>query len=141
MNRRLLMLMTGLLSIAPAATAGQAPQAPAAKATTKTYIPQKTPWGDPDLQGIWPSTDMIGVPLQRPANFGTRNVLTEEEFAQREAQAQRTAEADSEEFAKPGATVGINPPSHWIDRGKPNRQASLVVDPPDGRIPPVTPEA
>ena len=79
--------------------------------------------------------------MQRPANFGTRNVLTEEEFAQREAQAKRTAEADSEEFAKQGATVGINPPSHWIDRGKPNRQASLVVDPPDGRVPPLTPEA
>jgi hypothetical protein len=84
---------------------------------------------------------MIGVPMQRPANFGTRNVLTEEEFAQREQQAKRTAEADAEEFRKEGSTVGINPPSHWIDRGKPNRQASLVVDPPDGRVPPLTPEA
>lgn len=129
------MIVSLLLAFAVAADA----QAQARGA--KPYTPPKTPWGDPDLQGIWPSTEMIGVPLQRAANFGIRNVLTEEEFAEREKQAQRTAEADSEQFAKPGATVGINPPSHWIDRGKPNRQASLVVDPPDGRIPPLTAEA
>src|SRR5262245_53213822 len=138
MNRRFLLSVVAIALLAPLVCAGQA-QTP--KPGAKPYVPPKTPWGDPDLQGIWPSTEMIGVPLQRPENFGTRNILTEEEFVQREAQAKRTAEADSEEFAKEGATVGINPPSHWIDRGKPNRQASLVVDPPDGRIPPLTPEA
>jgi hypothetical protein len=109
--------------------------------TTKTWTPPKTSWGDPDLQGIWPATDMIGVPMQRDAKLGTRTVLTDEEFAQRETQAKRTAESDSEQFAKADAKPGINPPSYWIERGKPNRQASLVVDPPDGRIPPLTPEA
>ena len=47
------------------------------------FVQAKTPWGDPDLQGFWPGVDMVGVPLQRPARFGTRNVLTEEEFDQR----------------------------------------------------------
>ena len=47
----------------------------------------KTPWGDPDLQGVWPGTDMVGTPLERPKNFGTSNVLTDEEFAQRQARA------------------------------------------------------
>src|ERR1044072_7268439 len=47
------------------------------------FVQPKTPWGDPDLQGFWPGVDMVGVPLQRPARFGTRNVLTDEEFAQR----------------------------------------------------------
>ena len=44
------------------------------------FVQPRTPWGDPDLQGFWPGVDMVGVPLQRPARFGTRNVLTEEEF-------------------------------------------------------------
>ena len=47
------------------------------------FVTPKTPWGDPDLQGFWPGVDMVGVPMQRPARFGTRNVLTDEEFAQR----------------------------------------------------------
>lgn len=107
----------------------------------KTYTPPKTSWGDPDLQGLWPATEMIGTPVQRPANFGTRTVLTDEEFAQRQTQAQRQAETDSEEFLKPGTAAGINPPNYWIERGKPNKQASLIVDPPDGRMPELTDEA
>ena len=41
----------------------------------------RTPWGDPDLQGYWPSRDMLGVPLERPARLGDRATLTDEEFA------------------------------------------------------------
>jgi hypothetical protein len=84
---------------------------------------------------------LIGVPMQRDVKLGNRALLTDEEFAQREAQTKRQAVADSEEFAKSDSPVGINPPNYWIERGKPNRQTSLVVDPPDGRIPAMTPEA
>ena len=49
----------------------------------------KTPWGDPDLQGMWPGN--MGVPLQRPENLGTRTTLTDAEFAQKEAQAKKQA--------------------------------------------------
>src|ERR1700680_4812729 len=69
---------------------------------TKTYTPPKTAWGDPDLQGIWPGTDLIGVPVQRDPKFGTRNVLTEDEFAQRQKQADQQTASDREEFVKPG---------------------------------------
>ena len=41
----------------------------------------RTPWGDPDLQGYWPSREMLGVPLERPARLGDRATLTDEEFA------------------------------------------------------------
>src|SRR5690242_17888576 len=58
----------------------------------KTFAPPRTPWGDPDLQGVWPGTEMVGVPLQRPPQFGSRNVLTEEEFQARVKQAQQTDE-------------------------------------------------
>src|SRR3989441_5811944 len=110
---------------------------PLAAQTNKAWAAPKTPWGDPDLQGQWPA--VANIPMQRPANFGTRALLTDEELKQRETQAQRQEEADSEVFAKGSQSVTINPPSYWQERQKPNRQASLVVDPPDGRIPPMTP--
>src|SRR4051812_30108787 len=62
------------------------------------YRTPRTPWGDPDLQGMWPSTDMVGTPLQRPASFGSRNVLTEEEFKARQAAAARQSDEDNADF-------------------------------------------
>ena len=94
------------------------------------YVVPKTPWGDPDLQGIWPGN--MGVPMQRPVEFGERNTLTDAEFARREAQARAQAQADAQEFETPGAAVGLGPPSHWTERGKPTRQASLIVFPENG---------
>jgi hypothetical protein len=105
----------------------------------KTWTPPKTLWGDPDIQGIWPGN--VGVPMQRPVNFGDRATLSEDELAQKEAQAKRQAEADNQAFATSDTRVGIGPPSYWTERGKPTRQASLIVDPPNGRLPPLTPEA
>ena len=125
---------------------------------TRTYAPAKTPWGDPDLQGVWPGTDMVGTPLERPANFGTRAVLTEQEYAQKVNQSKEQEEIDTAAFvshdpkiARGGAFlsctddpercrngVRIGPPNYWDERGKPNMQASLVVEPPNGRIPPLT---
>jgi hypothetical protein len=142
MNRHcrnnLAVLVFALVPAAAQSTASHsAAKAPAPAA--KNYAPPKTPWGDPDLQGQWPA--FANIPLQRQASFGTRAFLTDEEFAQRAKQAQRQSEADSEEFApSTGATVTINPPGYWQEHGKPDHQASLVVDPPDGRIPPLTPE-
>jgi len=133
--------------------------APAVAQTAKIYAPPKTPWGDPDLQGVWPGTDMVGTPLERPRDFGARNVLTDQEYAQRQARARNQTNIDSQETVNEttrcdpnrgglGNTpttcsngVSIGPPLYWDDRGKPNRQASLIVDPPDGRIPPLTAEA
>src|SRR5580704_17575699 len=109
--------------------------------TAKPWTQPKTPWGDPDLQGLWPATDMINVPMQRPAEYGTRAVLTKEEYAVRDQAAKRTAAADKQEYVQEGAQVGINPPSYWLEHGRPNYQASLIVDPPDGRMPPMTAEA
>jgi hypothetical protein len=123
-------------------------QAPPASGTP--YTPPKTSWGDPDLQWIWPGTDMVGVPFERPAEFGNRLFLTEEEFQAREKQAQRQAEVDVLDFdlQKPpdeivalGDVGGVtSPPPHWLERGLPSRQSSLIVDPPDGKMPPMTPE-
>lgn len=109
-----------------------------AQTPAKPYTPPKTPWGDPDLQGMWPGE--LRAPLQRPANLKDRAFLTEDEYNQREAQSQQQARVDNEEFAKPDAKVTINPPSYWVERGRPSRQTSLIIDPPDGQLPPMTPE-
>jgi hypothetical protein len=105
---------------------------------TKSWTPPKTPWGDPDLQGMWPGN--MGVPLQRPESLGTRTTLTDAEFAQKEAQARKQAQADSESTAASDSKTTIGPPSYWVERGTPTRQTSLIIDPPNGRLPPLTAE-
>jgi hypothetical protein len=110
------------------------------------YKAPRTSWGDPDLQGIWPGTAMVGVPLQRDQKLGTRNWLTEEEYQAREIQFAKQEEQDNADFdlahaaETPGGDVGgpVSPPPHWLERGKPQYQASLIVDPPNGRSPPLT---
>ena len=127
----------------------QTPKAsPAGRGTEETYRPPRTPWGDPDLEGKWPSSQMAGVPLQRPESFGTRSELTDAEFAAREAQAARQAVDDVADFDFDHPSVpfgqiggGQSPPQHWLERGEPQRQASLIVDPPNGRMPAMTPAA
>ena len=117
-----------------------------APASDPGYEPPRTPWGDPDLQGKWPGTDMVGVPMQRDVALGDRNWLTEEEFRERVARAERQEEIDNAEFSletadeTPGGAVGgpVSPPPHWLERGEPQYQASLIVDPANGRMPAYT---
>jgi len=107
-----------------------------------SFVAPKTPWGDPDIQGLWPSGDWRRVPLQRPENLGTRSELTPQEFEERERQAATDSAADAAEFATEATTATINnsPPSYWQDRGSAKLQASLIVDPPNGRLPARVPQ-
>jgi hypothetical protein len=106
------------------------------------YTPPKTAWGDPDLRGTYTSDNSIGVPLERPARFGDRATLTEEEFAARDkANLEQVAKDQNE---RPESTfeedeAANNAPRHWLERGtRLSRATSLVIDPPDGRLPPMT---
>jgi len=110
----------------------------------KAYVPPKTPWGDPDLRGTYTSDNSIGVPFERPQQFGTRATMTDAEFAAREkANAEQVAKDNSE---RPESTfeedeAANNAPRHWLERGTTLSHAtSLVVDPPNGRLPALTPE-
>ena len=104
------------------------------------FSPPLTPWGDPDLQGIWPSGPLNAVPFERDRALGTRATLTEEEFRAFEAAVVKEVEIANAETVVPGSRTGVNPPAHWLEAGRASRQASLVVDPPDGRLPPMTPD-
>jgi hypothetical protein len=99
---------------------------------------QRTPEGHPDLHGVW--TNATLTPLERPRTMAGKPVLTEAEAAALEAQAeQRRAVADDN---RPAGDVGSYN-QFWFDSGTkilPTRQTSLVVDPPDGRVP-LRPEA
>jgi hypothetical protein len=138
-----------LLAACGPAAEQAAPAASSAAANGGAYVVPRTAWGDPDLQGKWPGTHMVGVPMQRDEKLGLRNVLNDEEFAAREAQAARQTEQDNADFelenasSTPGGDVGgaVSPPPHWLERGDPQRQASLIVDPPNGRQPPLAAQA
>jgi hypothetical protein len=109
------------------------------------WTPPRTAWGDPDLQGTYTSDNSIGVPFERPPQFAGRTALNDEEYAARErANAEQIAKDQSEFPETPFAqdSASNNAPRHWLDRPtKPSRASSLVVEPADGRIPPMTPEA
>jgi len=113
-------------------------------AAQKTYTPPKTPWGDPDLRGTFTSDNFIGVPFERPAQYGDRPTLTDAEFNAREkANLEQIAKDNSErpETAFEQDEAANNAPRHWLERGtKLSHATSLVVDPPDGRLPALTPD-
>ena len=119
--------------------AGQTPP-PAAKTTvaTKTVAGTKwrTPWGDPDLEGSW--TNANTTPLQRPAKYAGRPLLTPEERAALDRQ---TDIGTDQRGATPEKDVEDAYNRFWWDRGHSDGRTSLIIDPPDGRIPPLTPEA
>jgi hypothetical protein len=128
----------------------------AAQSDGKRWVTPRTPWGHPDLQGIWDTAS--GIPLERPKELGTKPVLTAEELAARREQAEkqrreleqtnaalRKSEVDASKLT-PTQLAGIVGPSVDFNPGLPEHRGastrtSLVVDPPDGRIPALTPQA
>jgi hypothetical protein len=138
--------VAGILPLlTPSVIVGQGTKAAdPAPAKAGAWTPPKTPWGDPDIQGIFTSDDYIGVSMARPANAPANQqfMLSDAEIATREANIQRTAQNDLQQFAAANARAGTGPPSHWAERAKrAPRQNWMVVDPPDGRIPATLPEA
>jgi hypothetical protein len=85
---------------------------------------------------MWPGN--MGVPMQRQPNLGTRTELNDQEYAQAVARAKQQAASDAVDVGAPVEKATIGPPSYWTERGTPTRQTSLIVDPPDGRLPALT---
>ena len=110
-----------MICAAPQRTVAQQPAA-----NNTGWTPPKTPWGEPDLQGMWPLNHLIGTPFQRPERFGDRRFLTDEEFAS----AQKNVENRNKRFES-----GAIPQA---DSGQVTRLTSLMSDPPNGRFPQLT---
>jgi hypothetical protein len=128
--------------------AGQAPAASQNAAASGASAVPRTPDGKPDLQGVWDFRTI--TPMQRPTDLADKPVLTAQEAIEYEQKNQRNQDNRD---ATPGNLVNGQQSNadverayndFWWDFGKnivSTRRTSLVVDPPDGRIPPLTPEA
>jgi hypothetical protein len=115
-------------SLSPSALRAAPAETTAAKSRDPDWQPPRTSWDHPSLEGVWSTDDLRSVPLNRPERFGIRETLTPEEFAERARADQRgSADADSDDsFLK----------HEWGVRTF--GYTSLVVVPPDGRLPPQT---
>jgi hypothetical protein len=115
----------------------------AASAQAPNWKAPRTPDGQPDLQGTW--TNATLTPLQRPADLGSKEFFTEQEAAAFEKQRIEQGDVDRIEGARGETDLARRAyNSAWFDRGThvvKSRRTSLIVDPPDGRVPPLTPEA
>lgn len=123
-----------MVALAAATVAGQS------RTASGQTLP-RTPWGDPDLQGVWSIATI--TPLERPTALAGKQVLTEQEAAELEEARRTTGNQDRRDGAGTDADVARAYNDFWWDRGTKvvsTRQTSLVVDPPDGRVPPLTPE-
>src|SRR5262247_3118226 len=122
-----------VISLAPGIVAGQSP-----------LTAFRTPWGEPDLEGIW--SNRFVTPLERPKEFGTRQFLTEDEIAAEEQRLREQSKGlgrDSRDGTGTERDVARAYNEHWF--GDPSllrgTRTSMIVDPPDGRIPPLTEDA
>ena len=130
------LLVCGVVLFAIAAHAQSGPAAAVANAPTP-----RTPWGDPDLQGVWNVAS--GTPLERPATYAGREFLTDEELLQAEKQANERTNADRRLGAGTLSDLRREHNEFWFDKRTTilTNRTSLVTDPPDGKLPPLTPEA
>ena len=138
-NLAVLCAAAAVVALAPALAAGQA-ETP------------RTPWGAPDIGGVWDFRSI--TPMERPDDLADTEFLTAEEAARLEQEtlarneellnrpASRTAVTESVDSGENGAPGFYN--NFWLDRGTTTvgtRRTSLVVDPPNGKMPPLTPDA
>src|SRR6266480_2224192 len=121
--------VSALISVSITRTSAQAP------AASVTAPALKTPWGEPDLQGIW--TDEFDTPLQRPAKYANQEFFTE---AQR-AELDQARSAILTRFATEREINGAYNAATFFSTKRTGARTSKIVDPPNGRLPPLTPEA
>jgi hypothetical protein len=134
--RRIVLLALGLAALI--AVPGATGQSSSAKGAKKAWTPSKTPDGQPDIQGFWTYATL--TPLERPSELAGQASFTEQEAAEFERQTRQRVSTDRRDGGGE-ADVGRSYNEFWRDRGKVQAgRTSLVVDPPDGRLPAFTAE-
>jgi hypothetical protein len=104
-------------------------------AVSHKYLPKKTSWGDPDLRGMWPVDSIGGLPLQRSPQLGERFLLSPDELKVRNAAMQRMRDAPAKETKAGKLGMG-----NWVEETGAGDQTSMVIEPKNGRLPPLTAE-
>ena len=136
-------LALAILAHVPAA--GQSPPSAGksnASAAAKKWTLPRTPGGHPDMQGIW--SNALLTPLERPDEFADKPAFTKAEAAAYEKQVLERSNVDRRTALGSDADVALAYNNAWYDRGSKvvkTLRTSLIVDPPDGRIPVLTPDA
>src|SRR6266550_3580398 len=141
--------LSSMIAIAVAAAAasaviavaitGTSAQAPAASVKAPAAPVLKTPWGEPDLQGIW--TDEANTPLQRPARYANQEFFTDAQRA--ELDRQRSALLGRDKRGGRGTELDVSGAynAEFGSVKRTGKRTSMIIDPPNGRIPALTPEA
>ena len=143
MTRIVLSITAGLLTFAASVHLAGLPRDAGAQTNRDRASATRTLWGDPDLQGEWTAEGEYGVPFERAPQFGTRQFLTDEEYAKRLEDVRIRDERDlapvdvlSGKVDAPNAPI-----PHWREYNTTSRRTSLVIDPPNGRLPARIPTA
>ena len=140
MNRSLLCVVVGAVLVSPLPAGAQSAAPTDRPAAAKPWTTPRTPWGEPDLQGTFSNRTI--TPFERPATVNGREFFTPEEVAAMEKRAQ---EQSGDEGRTKGTRGDVERAYNdfWWDRGTKvtSMRTSLVVDPPDGRVPAQTEEA
>jgi hypothetical protein len=138
-DRSVLIKPTGVLLIAAslAAFAQEAPKKPSSKkaGAVSQWVPPRTAWGNPDLQGVWNNSTI--TELERPRDLSGKQVLADDEAATVERRAAQNRVDGQPPAGDPGTYNQF-----WFDRGTkvvPTKRTALIVDPQDGKLPPLTP--
>ena len=133
-ERTILLVVAVIFSAALSRPAGQRPAAP--RSAERSWTQPRTPWGDPDLGGVWTTDNNFTIPLERSAAVADKVFLDGKELEEALAARARTIAA-----VENGGGVGAGP-THWYETlSARSRRSSLIIDPPNGRLPAFTPAA
>jgi hypothetical protein len=138
MTKRVEALSVAVFAASGLASSAAVAQTAAGAAPAEPYTVPRTSWGDPDLQGVWDYRTI--TPMERRPELGDRAYYTEEEIAQLEGRAARRMEQPPDENTPVGLVHAeyLTDPGRFLDE---SRRTSLIVEPANGRMPPLTPEA
>jgi hypothetical protein len=155
MPRSLTFILVGIVVLATVALRGQsAPPSPASRASAgQGWTVPRMPDGRPDFQGVWANNGM--TPLERPKHFGLRATMTDAELADLKSKAAKMMDGGDAFFADELITAAVegktkfsssdtqvgNYDQTWLSDRVWDNRTSLIIDPPDGRIPPPAPGA
>lgn len=122
-----LAVVSGAITVLPAQRA----------ASTRPYVQPRMAWGDPDLEGVWTTDNNYSIPLERPTEVASKEFLDGRDLE--EALARRKRLIDGLADGGPGVGAG---PTHWYENlSAVSRRSSLIIDPPNGRLPALTADA